>query len=383
MKIIYIFNNNCSIKISIIFNIDVEAKNISFLILIFITLLLIFWIYIYIKTIINKQNLFVHSIILCVLTLYFLHSILFTKWSYSFNYNNIDSNYSLWNIKFIFIRIFSFLIKLFIGFCICVQFNIIELREHYNLIKDSKSPLFHMMIITFILCFELYSSFINTPNIYISVSEVLNFLYYLFAYIILYYRYSKIRKIINTRIIESYPKRGLDLPSLLIKNKIIIKHFYVTFLLNIIIIMIYLFITFLLQKYKNMKMSILLLHNYDILFLIGLIIVYFPQKINNYYIEYSFLEGFDYFKNKINNKSFNVYRKFNPIDYEEEENLLMENGLDISLVENPYFNDNINDYNEENNYKEKFNNIKVAFITNELNEKIESELKAIISSNNK
>lgn len=380
-------NNTCSIKISIIFKIDIISKKLSLFIFIFILLLLIFWIFIYINSIINRQNLFVHSTLLVIIILYLIHSILFLKWINCFDYKNFENNYNWWNILFIFVRILFFLIKILIGFCICIQLNIIELREHYNLIKESKSPIFHMAIIAFIISLENYPSLLNNKKIYISISEVFNFLYYLFIITIFFFRYSKIRIIINRRIIDSYPERGLDVPSLLIKKNIIIRHFYISIFLSIIIILVYLCITFFLKDYKNLKMSILLMHYNDILLLIGLMIVYFPTKINNYYIEYSFLEGFDYFKKKINRKNIIIYRKLNHMDNDEEENLLIKNDLDLSLVENPFYNEENDDNEVDINEKENNNNyinmkkIKIAYRYNELNEKIENEIKLIISSN--
>jgi hypothetical protein len=295
---------------------------------------------------------------------------------YSFDYDDIKGNYSLPNMLFLFTRFFLFFIKIIIGFSLSYQLNLIELREHYNLIKESKSPLIHVAIIGFILCFESYSSFIDNPNIYISTSEVFNIFYYIFIILVFIYRYSKIKQIIKRRIYVSFPERGLDLPSLLIKNKTLIKHSYILILLNIAIIIIYMCTTFLLYEYKNMKMSILLLHYYDVLFLIGLIIVYFPKKIDDYYIEYSFLEGFDLFKNKSYNKNVIIYRKkqnfFNNDDNDnEEESLLIKNDLDLFLIENPNYNNNnsINNEDDNDNQNKKFidlRNIKIGYKYNEL-----------------
>ena len=384
-KYIY-FNNNitCSIKLTIIFKVDIISKNLSLYFVIFFIILLFFWIFIYIKIKIKKQNLFVHSTLLLIIILYFIHSILLMKWMYSFNYDNIESNYSFQNILFLFIRFFLFFIKIIIGFSLCFQLNLIELREHYNLIKESKSPLIHITLIGFILSFESYSSFIDNRNIYINISEVFNILYYIFIIVVFFYRFSKTKQIIKRRIYISFPERGLDLPSLLIKNNIIIKHSYILILLNIIIIIFYLCITFFLYKYKNIKMSILLLHYYDILFLIGLIIIYFPRKIDEYYIEYSFLEGFDFFKNQIYNKNVIIYKNHNLLNNneEEEESLLIKNDLDLFLIENPYYNniDYENDKDKKNHKKYiDIKNIKIGYKYNELNEKLYDEIKLIIS----
>ena len=385
-------NNTCSIKLTIIFKTDIISKEISLYLIIFFIILLSFWIFIFIKSIIKKQNLFVHSTLLLIIILYLIHSILLMKWMYSFDYDDIEGNYSLPNMLFLFARFFLFFIKIIIGFSLCYQLNLIELREHYNLIKESKSPLIHVAIIGFILCFESYSSFIDNPNIYISTSEVFNIFYYIFIILVFIYRYSKIKQIIKRRIYVSFPERGLDLPSLLIKNKTLIKHSYILILLNIAIIIIYMCTTFLLYEYKNMKMSILLLHYYDVLFLIGLIIVYFPKKIDDYYIEYSFLEGFDLFKNKSYNKNVIIYRKkqnyFNNDNDNEEESLLIKNDLDLFLIENPNYNNNnsINNEDDNDNQNKKFidlRNIKIGYKYNELNEKIYDELKSIININKK
>ena len=385
-------NNTCSIKISVLFTSDIISKRLSLIFSIFIFLLLIFWIRTYIKAKKNKENLFVHLIILLIILFYLIHSILFIKWTYSFNYENVGSNYTLFNILFLFIRFLLFFIKILIGFCLCIQLNIIELKEHYHIIKESKSPLIHLMIVVFILSFESYSSFLDNPNIFISTSEMINIFYYLFVIIIFFYRYKKIKNIIIQRIINSFPERYPDLSSLLIKKKILYKHCYCLIILDIIIILMYLIITFLLNDYKNMKMSVLLLHYFDILFLIGLIIVYFPMKINNYYIEYSFLEDFKYFKNKKNKNDTiiyknNIYNDDNDYDEEENINLLIKNDLKLFLVENPDINESdINNKNEDENSDKKYikmKNMKIGYIYNELDEEMYNELKLIISLNQK
>ena len=374
-------NNTCNIKIFIKFKIDIILKYVSLSIFIFICLLLLFWAFIYVKSIKQSQNLFVHSILLIIIFLYFIHSILFMRWIYSFNYNNIENNYSLYNYILVFARIFLFFIKILIGFCICIQFNIIELREHYNIINESKSPLIHLMIVAFIICFEHYSSFMKNKNIYISASEIFNFFYYLFFISIFFYRYLNIRKIIDQRVIDAFSNRELGLFSLLIKKNILRKHSYIFISLFAFIIMIYFYITFFLNEYKNRKLAVLLLHYYDIILLIGLIIVYFPFKIDNYYIEYSFLEGFNYFKNKNRNQKEIIY-KSKYINEDEEEYLLSENDLELFLIENPFYNDNINENEKSDNWL-NIKRVKIGYKYNELNDKIYLELKRILSLNQK
>jgi hypothetical protein len=303
---IFYVNNTCSIKISILFKSDIASEKISIFFVIFFSLIFLSWAFIYKKAKDKNQKLFIHSVILLILILYLIQSIFFIIWIYNFNYNDIERNYSIWSLPFFLLRFFSFFIKIIIAFCLCIQLNIIELKEHYDIIKESKSPLIHILLILFALSFEYDETNIKNKNIF--TCELFNMFYYLFVDCIFIFRYTKLKNIIYQRIIDSYPERGLDIPSLIIKKNILIKHSYMIILTNIIIYLFYFIIAFSLYQYKNMKISVLLLHHYDIVFMIGIIIIYFPKKLPMYYIEYSFLEGFSCFKNK-NNKELIIYNK--------------------------------------------------------------------------
>jgi hypothetical protein len=255
-----------------------------------------------------------------------------------------------------------------------------------------------MLLILFALSFEYDETNIKNKNIF--TFELFNMFYYLFVDCIFIFRYTKIKNIIYQRIIDSYPERGLDIPSLIIKKNILIKHSYMIILTNIAIYLFYLIITFSLYQYKNMKISVLLLHHYDIVFMIGIIIIYFPKKLPMYYIEYSFLEGFSCFKNK-NNKDNIFYHKnkYYNCNYDEEEYLLSKNEYDLALVENPFY-DDIQNIDEKCNNDNLINNndikdinsnggignlnkIKIGYKNNELDDKMYIELKAILSMNKK
>ena len=387
---IFSVNNICSIKISILFKSDIASEKISIFFVIFFALTLFSWVFIYKKAKDKKQKLFIHSVILLILILYLIQSIFFILWIYNFNYNDIESNYSIWNLSFFLLRFFSFFVKIIISFCLCMQLNIIELKEHYDIIKESKSPLIHMLLIVFALSFEYDETNIKNKNIF--TYEIFIMLYYLFVDCIFIFRYTKIKNIIYQRIIDSYPERGLDIPSLIIKKNILIKHSYMIMLTNIIIYLFYLIITFSLYQYKNMKISVLLLHHYDIVFMIGIIVIYFPKKLPMYYIEYSFLEGFSCFKNK-NNKDIIIYnkKKYYNCNYDEEEYLLSKNEYDLFLVENPFY-DDIQNIDEKDNNDNLINNnggignlnkIKIGCEDNELEDKMYIELKSILSMNKK
>lgn len=395
---IFSVNNTCSIKISILFKIDIISQKISIFLVIFFSLILFSWIFIYKQAKDKKQKLFIHSTILLILILYLIHSIILIIWIYNFNYNDIENNYSIWRLSFFLLRFFSFFIKIIISFCLCMQLNIIELKEHYDIIKESKSPLIHILLIIFALSFEYDETNIQNKNIF--TYELFNMFYYLFVVCIFIYRYTKIKNIIYQRIIDSYPERGVDIPSLLIKKSILIKHSYMIILANIFIYLFYLIITFSLRQYKNMKLSVILLHHYDIVFLIGIVAIYFPKKLPMYYIEYSFLEGFSCFKNK-NNKDVIIYNKikYYNSNYDKEEYLLSKNDYDLFLVENPFY-DDIQNIGEKDNNDELINNddlkdinsnggignlnrIKIGYKDNELDYKMYIELKSILSMNKK
>ena len=141
-----------------------------------------------------------------------------------------------------------------------------------------------------------------------------------------------------------------------------------------------------------MKISVLLLHHYDIVFMRGIIIIYFPKKLPMYYIEYSFLEGFSCFKNK-NNKDLIIYnkKKYYNCNYDEEEYLLSKNEYDLFLVENPFYDDIQNIDGKDNNDNlinnnggiGNLNKIKIGYKDNELEDKMYIELKSILSMNKK
>ena len=136
-----------------------------------------------------------------------------------------------------------------------------------------------------------------------------------------------------------------------------------------------------------MKMSVLLLHYYDILFLIGLIIVYFPMKINNYYIEYGFIVGLNENENDTIVCKNNIYNDDNDYDEEEIINILIKNDLNLFLVENPDINDyDINNKNEDENSDKKYinmKNMKIGYIYKEIDEEMYKEIKSLLSLNQK
>jgi len=136
-----------------------------------------------------------------------------------------------------------------------------------------------------------------------------------------------------------------------------------------------------------MKMSVLLLHYYDILFLIGLIIVYFPMKINNYYIEYGFIVILNENENDTIIYKNNIYNDDNDYDEEEIINILIKNDLNLFLVENPDINDyDINNKNEDENSDKIYlnmKNMKIGYIYKEIDEEMYKEIKSVLSLNQK
>ena len=133
----YSDRNFCSTFIKFIYSGDVLADNFVIFIFVFIIIYLLFWSFVHHKARKNGKYLFIHSYILTLLIFYLFHSLLLLIISMKKKYEYFNEEiYSGWLYNFF--NFFQFFIKLLPALFSTIQINILELREHYRIIRNSK-----------------------------------------------------------------------------------------------------------------------------------------------------------------------------------------------------------------------------------------------------
>ena len=350
---VYSDKNFCSTYINFLYSGDVFADNFVIFIFVFIILYLSFWSFVHHKARKNGKYLFIHSYILTILLFYLFHSILLLIISMKKKYEYFDEEiYSGWLYNFF--NFFQFFIKLLPSLFSTIQINILELREHYRIIRNSK--VIHILAanIFFIISLE-------NDNQYLS--ELLNGFLYIITIFSLLYMFLQFKSCLEERLIDAIIDEPDLVPTIKFKKKILFMHSFAI----VIFLFIYFCIKFILRlaldQYISIKLTFVLINYSDLLLLIILCFVHFPRQLPPMYVDQIIFDQ-DPIINNENDYFENIY-SYERIDEEKYfENYKPNESANIIIIENPFNNNKIQigieqeeeeeeEENEEKEEKEK------------------------------
>ena len=366
----------CSIFIDYSYAGDVYADNLILLSVILLLLVISTWMYIQHNAKKNGKYLFIHGYILFVLFFYCFHTLLYFIISMKRKYKYFDEEiYSgaLYNI-FCF---FQFFTKLLPALCATLQLNLLEINEHYRIIRNSKVIHILSANIFFVISLENENE---------SLSEILNGLLYILVIICLFYMFMKFKYCLEDKIIDAIIDDPENVPTLKFKKKILISHS----LSILIYTAIYYIIVFVsknyFSEYRTIKF-ILVMINYSDLFLIFIFCgIYFPkqlppgfvEEINNIEPEIDINnEENDYFENIYayeqtdEEKYFEKYKAGDMACLVIIENPFNENKIEVEIEQEEYEEE---EGEEKEEKEEEKNVIKVKGIENNENDKSDNHI---------
>ena len=345
----------CSTYINFNYSGDVYADCFVIFAFCFLLIFIIFWGFIHNK--VRKNNnkyLFVHSYILVVLFFYFFHSLFFLIITMKKKYQYFDEDiysgafYNVFNF-------FQFFTKLLPALCATIQLNLIELREHYRIIRNSK--VIHVLSANIFFVISLENENQN-------LSEILNGILYVLIVICLFYMFIQIKNCLEEKILDAIIDDQEIVPTLKYKQKLLYIHWFS--ILGFIII--YFFITSIFkynfEEYRTLKFIIIIINYSDLFLLILICGIYFPRDLPPQFIEQIIIEPDININNEENDYFENIYA-YDLTDEEKYfENYKAGDMAKIVIIENP-FNENkidtemeIEEEEEEEENEIKDNNFK-------------------------
>ena len=327
---VYSDKNFCSTYINFLYSGDVFADNFVIFIFVFIILYLSFWTFVHHKARKNGKYLFIHSYILAILLFYLFHSILLLIISMKKKYEYFNEEiYSGWLYNFF--NFFQFFIKLLPSLFSTIQINILELREHYRIIRNSK--VIHVLAanIFFIISLE-------NDNQYLS--ELLNGFLYIITIFSLLYMFLQFKSCLEERLIDAIIDEPDLVPTIKFKKKILFMHSFAI----VIFLFIYFCIKFILRlaldQYISIKLTFVLINYSDLHLLIILCFVHFPRQLPPMYVDQIIFDQ-DPIINNENDYFENIY-SYERIDEEKYfENYKPNESANIIIIENPFNNNKI------------------------------------------
>ena len=306
---------------------DVIADILVISILFFLFIFIIIWIIIHQKARKNGQYLFIHSYILVILIIYFCHTLLYTIITFKKKYQYFDEeNYSgaLYNI----FNFFQFFTKLLPGLCTTIQINLLELREHYRIIRNSK--VIHILSVNIFFIISMENGGEN-------LSLILNDLLYIINVICLIYMFMQFKHCLEEKILDAIIDEPDNVPTLKYKKKLLSLHsltiiFFVGFYFIIKSI-----IKLMLREYLTIKFIITFINYSDLLLLFFIIGIYFPKKLPPLFVEPIILEFDVNENNAVENDYFENIYAYDLTDEEKFfEDYKIGESSDIVIIENPY-----------------------------------------------
>ena len=306
---------------------DVIADILVMSILCFLVIFIIIWIFIHQKARKNSQYLFIHSYILFILILYFCHTLLYAIITFKKKYQYFDEdNYSgaLYNI----FNFFQFFTKLLPGLCTTIQINLLELKEHYRIIRNSKVIHILSVNIFFIISFQNGSE---------NLSLILNDLLYISNIICLFYMFMQFKHCLEEKLLDAIIDEPDSVPTLKYKKKLLFLHS----LIIIVFVGFYFIIKYTLklmfQEYITIKFIITFINYSDLLLLFFIIGIYFPRKLPPQFVEPIILEFDVNENNAVENDYFENIYAYDLTDEEKFfEDYKIGESSDIVIIENPY-----------------------------------------------
>ena len=326
----YSDKNSCSTYINFLYSGDVFADNFLIFIFVFIILYLTFWSFVHHKARKNGKYLFIHSYILAILLFYLFHSLLLLIISMKKKYEYFDEeNYSGWLYNFF--NFFQFFIKLLPALFSTIQINLLELREHYRIIRNSK--VIHVLAanIFFIISLE-------NDNQYLS--ELLNGFLYIITIFSLLYMFFQFKSCLEERMIDAIIDEPDLVPTIKFKKKILFMHSFAIVIFLFIYFCIKFILSFSFDQYISIKFTLVFINYSDLLLLIMLCYVHFPKQLPPMYVDQIIFDP-DPIVNNENDYFENIY-SYERIDEEKYfENYKPNESANIIIIENPFSNNKI------------------------------------------
>ena len=368
------YSNNliCSTYIEFLYSGDVYADNFIIFAFIFIFLFILIWIFIHYKARRSGKYLFIHSYIIAIFIFYFLHSLFYFIITMKTRNENFDEKIfsgALYN-TFCF---FQFFTKLFPALFATIQLNLLEIREHFQIIRNSKVIHILSANIFFVILLE------NNNQV---LSEILNGFFYILILICLIYMFFKYKNCLEEKYLDAIMNNIGRAPTLKYKMKLLYKHLFSV----LIFALVYFIILFISKKffseYRTFKFIIAMINYSDLLLILILCVIHFPRELPPNYIEDNNLEPEIDINIEENEYFENIYEIIQTEEEKYFENYNADESANIVIIKNPFNENKIeveiekDEIEEEEDEKEKeVNKIKkekeeyVKNINREKNEK--------------
>ena len=342
-----LFSNSvfCSTYINFNYSGDVYADNFVIFAFCFLIIFIIFWGIIHHKARKNNKYLFVHSYILTVSFFYFFHSLFFLIITMKKKYQYFDEEiytgafYNTFNF-------FQFFTKLLPALCATIQLNLIELREHYRIIRNSK--VIHILSANIFFVISLENDNQN-------LSEILNEIFYVLIVICLFYMFIQIKNCLEEKIIDAVIDDPEIIPTLKYKKMLLYVHWFSILAFIVVYFFVISVFKYVFVEYRTLKLIIIMI-NYSDLFLFFLLCgIYFPRELPPQFIEQIILEPDININNEENDYFENIYAYDQTDEEKYFENYKVGEMANIVIIENP-FNENkieIEEIEEEEEEEEK------------------------------
>jgi hypothetical protein len=240
-----------------------------------------------------------------------------------------EENYSGWLYNFF--NFFQFFIKLLPALFSTIQINLLELREHYRIIRNSK--VIHVLAanIFFIISLE-------NDNQYLS--ELLNGFLYIITIFSLLYMFLQFKSCLEERMIDAIIDEPDLVPTIKFKKKILFMHSFAIVIFLFIYFCIKFILSFSFDHYISIKFTLVFINYSDLLLLIMLCYVHFPKQLPPMYVDQIIFDP-DPIVNNENDYFENIY-SYERIDEEKYfENYKPNESANIIIIENPFSNNKI------------------------------------------
>ena len=337
---------SCNIYYQFTYTGNIIAENLCLFFFILVILFLLIWVLIFYLAKRNNNNIFIHGYILSIFIFYFFSSLFLLLFFEKIKENKRESFDYFSGILFNLFKFFLFFTKFLVAISASLQVNILELRDHYQLTKNSRANIY-----IFVICFFIMS----LQNENMDTSEFCNVVLYLEINLSLVCLFCKIKSSIDIRLNEALGEQPIMLPALKLKKKILKIHTLIIFLFDVLLTTIYMYYRGHFAEYRTLRFILIFITYSDLPLVLLLIFIYFPRKLPEHYVEDSQYEIPDFGVELIGNNQFNNIFVLNT---KTDENIYFENYsldefYDVVLVENPFSEKPLIKQKEEKNENSK------------------------------
>ena len=340
--------NICSTFITIYYIGDIIFDNLIPIFGIFIIIFTIIFGILYYKS--KKENtnyIFTYDFILTILIIYLFHTLFLYILSLRGKYKYFDEQ-KFSGVLYIIFNIFLFFTKLFPNLFCSFQTNFLEVREFTRINMHSK-------VIQLLGCSIFF--LINFQRDNTELSEFLNCMFYLINLICIFCLFLSYKKCLDDKYAQWMQNHPDNIPTLIIKKKLLYRHFISCVLFILFHIFFYIIMRNYLIEYRTTKFMLIFIYYSDLILVIIITFVHFPRKLpDNFVEEESESLNETIIQNIEEDDSFRYIYNYSSNEKNEEEyfsNYNKKECADLVIIENPFNESQLDEYNTNVNLKEE------------------------------